>query len=63
MPVEMENALVAELAALRKQVEDAIQLIVDARVNGKRDDEAMRRLSTLAKREVELTRPVFADAA
>jgi FixJ family two-component response regulator len=63
MPIEAENALVEELAALRKQVEDAIQRIVDARVKGARDDEAIRQLSALAKREVELTRPVFADAA
>lgn len=63
MPTEAENALVAELEAIRKQVEAAIQRIVDARLSGTRDDEAIRALSALAKREVELTRPEFAEAA
>ena len=63
MPRNAEDALVNELIEIRRKVDEAIQRIVDARVNGRRDDAAMRELAVLQNLEVSLTKPKFANAA
>jgi hypothetical protein len=63
MPREIEDEMVNQLSALRRELDEAIQRIVDARLAGKRDDEAIRELAALQNREVELSKPEFAEAA
>lgn len=63
MPRELEDAMVNELSDIRRKLDEAIQRIVNARVKGTHDKEAMHELAMLQNREVALTKPVFADAA
>jgi hypothetical protein len=63
MPRDFEDAEIEKLNEIRRKLEEAIQRIVDARMNGTRDDAAIRELAALQNREVELSKPEFAEAA
>jgi len=59
MTREEEDALLAEMHRMRQRSTVLIQRIVDARMNGSRDDDAIAEMGWLSKRRVALTRPVF----
>jgi hypothetical protein len=63
MTREREDELRDELRALRIETNKMIQRIVDARIAGLRDDEAITAMRALSHRRVELTRPNFELAA
>jgi hypothetical protein len=59
MTLDLENRLVAEIRQIELSKRVMIQKIVDARVSGSRDDDAIRELSRLSERKLELTRPAL----
>jgi len=59
MTREEEDALLAEMHRIQRRSSVLIQRIVDARMNGSRDDDAVAEMGWLSKRRVALTRPVF----
>lgn len=63
MTREREDQLLAERSEIRRRSRVLIQRIVDARLRGEQDEEAMAELAMLSAREVELTQPDFAAAA
>lgn len=60
MTREREDQLLAERSELRRRSRAAIQRIVEARLRGERDEQAIDELAALSRQEVELTRPAFA---
>ncbi len=63
MTREREDQLLAEMRQLRQETSRLVQRIVEARMRGERDDDAIDRLATISDRKVELTRPDFEVAA
>lgn len=63
MTLDRENWLVGEIRQIERQKRAMIQKIVDARVAGHRDDAAIRELSRLSERKLELTRPALSGKA
>jgi hypothetical protein len=63
MTLEKEDRLVGEIRQIERDKRAAIQKIVDARVAGRRDDAAIRELSRLSERKLELTRPALSGKA
>ena len=63
MTREREDQLLAEMRQLRQETSKLVQRIVEARMRGERDDDAIDRLATISDRKVELTRPDFEVAA
>ncbi len=61
MTRERENELMAEMQRLRCESQQVIQRIVDARLRGERDEKAIKALSEISRKEVELTKPDFAE--
>ena len=59
MTREKENELLAQRREMRRRANDLIQRIVEARLRGERDTDAIAALAVLSKREVELTKPDF----
>ena len=59
---EREDELLAIRREMRRRARAAIQRIVDARLRGERDAEAIQELAMLSKQEVELTGPFFEPA-
>lgn len=63
MTREREDELMRERHNLRVRRRQLIQAIVDARMEGRQDIDAIEELAVLAQREIERTRPHFEDAA
>lgn len=63
MTREKEDELLAQRRELRNESKRMIQRIVQARLGGTRDDEAIDRLASLSCEEVEMTTPDFTLAA
>ena len=63
MSRQEEDALLARRRELRMEAKRMIQRIVEARLRGTRDDEAIDRLGVLTREEVEMTAPDFTLAA
>lgn len=63
MTRERENQLIAQRSGLHKRMRNLIQRIVEARLRGDRDEQAIAELAELSKQEVDLTRPKFEVAA
>jgi hypothetical protein len=63
MTRDKENELLARRRKLRQKSNVLIQRIVDARIGGHRDAEAIRTLGELSREEVEMTRPDLTLAA
>lgn len=63
MTREKEDELLARRRVLRLKANEMIQRIVEARIRGERDDEAISALAELSKEEVEMTDPDLTMAA
>lgn len=63
MTRERENELLAHRKELRRRANELIQRIVDARLRDERDEDAIRELAQISRREIELTRPDFSGLA
>ena len=63
MTLEKEDRLVGEIRQIEREKRAMIQKIVDARIAGGRDEEAIRELSRLSERKLRLTRPVLSGKA
>lgn len=63
MTREKEDELLARRRELRLKANEMIQRIVEARIKGERDGEAIRALAALSKEEVEMTSPDLTLAA
>ncbi len=63
MTRDKENELLARRRKLRQESNELIQRIVEARIRGDRDADAIRALGKLSREEVEMTRPDLTLAA
>jgi hypothetical protein len=63
MTRDKENELLARRRKLRQESNELIQRIVEARISGHRDADAIRELGKLSREEVEMTRPDLTLAA
>lgn len=63
MTRDKENELLARRRALRQKSNELIQRIVEARIRGDRDADAIHALGELSREEVEMTRPDLTLAA
>lgn len=63
MTREKEDELLARRRELRAKAHEMIQRIVEARIKGERDTDAIKELAVLSRQEVEMTKPDLTQAA
>lgn len=63
MTREKENELLERRRQLRIKAQEMIQRIVEARIRGGRDEDAIQTLAKLSREEVDMTSPDFTLAA
>lgn len=63
MTCEKEDELLARRRELREKAHEMIQRIVEARIKGERDADAIKELAVLSRQEVEMTKPDLTRAA